>query len=98
MELKKVETEGAPEAIGPYSQGITVADFVFSSGHIGLNPENSHFAPDDDQGETHQAILNVCAVLEQPGRDLTQVVKTTVFITTISNFKEMNDVYEGIFR
>jgi 2-iminobutanoate/2-iminopropanoate deaminase len=97
MELKKVETEGAPEAIGPYSQGITVGDFVFCSGQIGLNPKNSQFATDDVQGQTQQAIHNLCAVLEEAGSDLAHVVKTTVFLTDISNFKEMNDVYEGIF-
>ena|SRR5690349_21188266 len=97
MDLKKVETEGAPAAIGPYSQGISVGDFIFCSGQIGLNPKTSQFATDDVQGQTQQAIHNLGAVLQEAGSDLAHVVKTTVFLTDMANFKEMNDVYESIF-
>jgi 2-iminobutanoate/2-iminopropanoate deaminase len=97
MELKRVQSDTAPAAIGPYSQAIVVGDFIFCSGQVGFNPATMQFAADDVQGQTAQALHNLREVLKAAGSDLAHVVKTTVFLSDMGNFKEMNEVYEGVF-
>ncbi len=92
-----IRTDGAPAAIGPYSQGIIAGDFVFCSGQLGLSPATGQFAADDVQGQTQQALHNLRAVLEAAGSDLAHVVKTTVFLTDMANFSEMNEAYATMF-
>jgi 2-iminobutanoate/2-iminopropanoate deaminase len=70
---------------------------VFCSGQVGVNPATGQFNADDVPGQTQQAIHNLSAVLAAAGTDLAHVVKTTVFLTDIDTFKEMNEVYDGIF-
>ena len=91
-----IATEKAPAAIGPYSQGIKANGFVFTSGQIPLNPETGVF-PEGIAAQTKQSLLNVKAILEQAGTSLDKVIKTTVFLSDMNNFAEMNKVYSEIF-
>lgn len=97
MQLSQVWTNDAPAAIGPYSQAIVVGNFVYCSGQVGIDPTSGQIEADDVQGQTTQAIHNLRAVLKAAGTDLTNVVKATVFLTTMDNFQEMNAVYGSIF-
>ncbi len=97
MEPSKVHSDQAPAAVGPYSQGISVGNFVFCSGQLGLDPATGKFAAEDVQGQTRRALQNLDAVLRAAGTDLTHVVKTTVFLSDMDNFKLMNEVYAQFF-
>ena len=94
--LKKIQTDKAPQAIGPYSQAIMANGFVFCSGQIGLTPEGA-FAGDDVTAQTHQVIQNLKAVLEASGSSLEKIVKTTCYLTDMAEFQTFNAVYETYF-
>ena len=97
MRRERVVTIGAPAAIGPYSQAIVSGQLVFASGQIALDPESGQLVAEDVQAQTRRALLNLAAVLEAAGSSLLQVVKTTVFLTTMDNFAAMNEVYGEFF-
>ncbi|MFC0296604.1 RidA family protein [Geobacillus jurassicus] len=94
--MKKVETTKAPQAIGPYSQGIIVNNMFYSSGQIPLTPEGE-LVKGDIQAQTHQVFQNLKAVLEAAGASLDTVVKTTVFLKNMDDFAAMNEVYSQYF-
>lgn len=95
--MKKVHTEEAPAAIGPYSQGIVIDQLFFSSGQIPLTKEG--FMIDGDVKEqTHQVFRNLQAVLKEAGSSLEQVVKATVFISDMNEFASINEVYGEYFN
>ncbi|MBA3723490.1 MAG: RidA family protein [Candidatus Levybacteria bacterium] len=94
--MKRIQTNQAPQAIGPYSQAIVANGFVFCSGQIGLTPDGT-FAGDDVTAQTHQVIQNLKAVLEASGSSLENVVKTTCYLTNIAEFQTFNAVYETYF-
>ena len=95
--MEKIHTNSAPAAVGPYSQAISSAGFVFCSGQIGLVPETGEFIADDIRSQTKQALQNLKAVLEAAGSDLAHVVKTTCLLSEIEFFAEFNEVYAEIF-
>jgi 2-iminobutanoate/2-iminopropanoate deaminase len=97
MELTRVHSDGAPAAVGPYSQAIVVGDFVFCSGQLGIDPATGQIAADDVQGQAQQALRNLQAVLKAAGSGLSRVVKTTVFLADIECFPAMNEVYATFF-
>ena len=92
-----VHTAGAPAAIGPYSQAIVTGNLVFASGQIALDAESGEFLGGDVQGQTRKALQNLSAVLEASGSSLARVTKTTVFLTAMSNFAAMNEIYSQFF-
>jgi 2-iminobutanoate/2-iminopropanoate deaminase len=96
MERKVVSTADAPQAIGPYSQAITLGDLVFCSGQIPLTPEGL-VAEGDITIQTRQVLTNLKHVLAAAGSSLEQVVKTTVFLADMHEFKAMNEVYSEFF-
>jgi 2-iminobutanoate/2-iminopropanoate deaminase len=98
MDKTTIHTERAPGAIGPYSQAIRTGNTVYCSGQIGLDPQQGQIAAPDIAGQTRQALRNLSAVLEAAGTDLRHVVKTTVFLTHMSDFAAMNEVYGEFFR
>ena len=97
MKPTRIQTENAPAAVGPYSQGLHTPDRVFCSGQLGLVPKTGEFAGSTVEEQTRQALQNLSAVLEAAGSDLAHVVKTTVFLSEMANFKAMNGVYATFF-
>lgn len=94
--MKIVQTNEAPAAIGPYSQGIIVNNMFYSSGQIPLKPDGV-LLQGDVQEQTDQVLKNVTAVLKEAGTSLENVVKTTVFIKDMNDFPLINEVYERYF-
>ena len=94
--LKIVNTKLAPEAIGPYSQGIVVNNMFYSSGQIPLKADGT-LVTGDVQEQTHQVFQNLKAVLEESGATLETVVKATVFIKDMNDFASINEVYGEYF-
>lgn len=97
MQRERVSTTEAPAAIGPYSQAIITGNLVFASGQIALDPASGQLVEGDVRVQTRKALENVAALLQAAGSSLTQVVKTTVFLTTMDNFAAMNEVYAEFF-
>lgn len=94
---QKVYTKNAPEAIGPYSQGIVVGNLVFTSGQIPLNPETGVLEGNNITEQTHRVCKNLKAVLEEAGSSLQKVVKTVCFLNEMADFAEFNTVYAEYF-
>jgi 2-iminobutanoate/2-iminopropanoate deaminase len=92
----EIRTERAPQAIGPYSQGIRAGGFLFTSGQIPLRPSGD-LVSGDIRAEARQALENVRAVLEAGGARMEDVVKTTVFLVDLADFSIVNEVYAGFF-
>ena len=95
--MKKVETKMAPAAIGPYSQAIEVANLIFTSGQIPLNPETGVLEGSDIKEQTHRVCKNLKAVLEASGTSLKKAVKTTCFLSNMDDFAKFNEVYAEYF-
>ena len=97
MSKTVIQTHYAPKAIGTYSQGIKFQNLVFTSGQISINPENGELIEDDFKLETHQVLKNLNAVLKEGGSSLQSAVKLTVYLTDLSLFPEMNEVFNDYF-
>ena len=95
--IKKVHTDNAPQAIGPYSQAIICGNMLFTSGQIAINPATGEVEATDIEGQTTQVMKNIGAVLEEAGIDYTKVVKTTCFLADMADFAAFNKVYEQYF-
>ena len=93
-----VSTENAPAAIGPYSQAVRVGELIFTAGQIALVPETGKLIEGDIETQTRQVMENLAAVLQAAGSSLTQVVKTTIFVTDINDFAKVNQVYGSFFQ
>ena len=99
MTNKRIETDQAPAAIGPYCQAVAVGDWVYCSGQLGLDPNNGEMRGDGDiELETKQVLQNLAAVLEQAGANRGDVVKATVYLTDMREFSKMNQVYAQFFE
>lgn len=97
MDRMVVSTDKAPGAVGPYSQAVIAGEFVFTAGTLPLDPKTGEVVGDEIGAQVRQALSNVQQVLEAAGSSLDRVVKTTVFLTDIGNFAEMNSVYAEFF-
>ncbi len=97
MQRTQISTPNAPAAIGPYNQAIRYGQFVFTSGQIALDPATGELIGNDVQTQTHRVFQNLQAVLNSAGTSLASVVKTTVFLTNMSDFQAMNAVYATYF-
>lgn len=95
--MKKVHTNNAPQAIGPYSQATVVGDLVFTSGQIPIDPATGNVEANDVKEQTHRVCKNLAAVLDEAGSSLDKVVKTTCFLTDIADFAAFNEVYAEYF-
>ena len=92
-----VQTDKAPAAVGPYSQAIRFQNMVFSAGQVALDPSTGVLVGEDVKAQTVQVFKNLQAVLTAAGTDLSKVVKTTVFLTTMDHFAAMNEIYGSQF-
>ncbi|HEY4034633.1 MAG TPA: RidA family protein [Ktedonobacteraceae bacterium] len=97
IQLMQVTTPDAPAAIGPYSQAIRCGQFVYTSGQIALDPVTGELVGEDVQAQTHRVLQNLQAVLDSAGTSLKSVIKTTVFLTHMSDFQAMNAIYANYF-
>ena len=88
-----ISTTNAPAAIGPYSQAVRIGDMLFASGQVGLDPATGQVVAGGIVKQTRRAFENIKAVLAAAGSDLSQVVKTTVFLKNMGDFAAMNEVY-----
>lgn len=95
--LKKVSTDKAPAAIGPYSQGIIVGNMLYASGQIPIIPETGETVQGDISAQAEQVMKNVGAILEAAGTTYENVVKTTCFLADMADFAAFNAVYEKYF-
>ena len=95
--MKKISTEKAPAAIGPYSQGIIANGFLFASGQNPINPANGQIEAEGIEAQTEQVMKNIGAILEAAGVDYTKVVKTTCFLAEMDDFAAFNSIYEKYF-
>ena len=93
-----VESNEAPKAIGPYSQGIKAGGFVFASGQVALDPKTGEMVRDDVAAQTDRVLQNLRAIVEAAGSDLDRVVKSTVYLRTMKDFAAMNEVYKRYFK
>ncbi len=93
-----LNTENAPKALGPYSQGIKAGCLIFLSGQLGLDPKTNDFAAGGVAEQTRQALTNLKHVIESAGSSMENVVKTTVFIKDMNDFQSMNSVYGEFFK
>ena len=96
-ELKKIATEKAPAAIGPYSQAVVCGDLLFTSGQIAIDPAVGDIVATDIEGQTEQVMKNLEAVLAEAGTSMANAVKTTCFLADIADFAAFNGVYGKYF-
>ncbi len=95
--LKKIATEKAPAAIGPYSQGIILGNILFASGQIPINPATGEIEGTDIVTQAEQVMKNIGAILAEAGTDYTRVAKTTCFLADMADFATFNEVYAKYF-
>lgn len=97
MEKKIIQTDQAPAPIGPYNQAVAAGGFLFISGQICIKPDTGEMNNTDIQAETHQVMHNLKAVLQEAGMDFSNVVKTTIFLSDMGLFSEVNEIYGKYF-
>lgn len=94
---KPIMSEKVPKAIGPYSQAIEINGFIFTSGQIGIDPKTGELK-EGIESQTEQVIKNLKAVLEAVGLDLSNVVKTTIYLRKMDDFSKVNEIYAKFFK
>jgi len=92
-----IHTTEAPKAIGTYSQGIKSDNFVFTSGQIPINPQSGELIKGDFKSEVKQVLINLNGVLKGGGSSLQQAIKLTVFLTDLSHFAQVNEIFNEFF-
>lgn len=95
---KAIETKNAPGVIGPYSQAVQAGKFIFCSGQVGKDPKTNMFVDGGIAAQTKQILENLKHVLKAAGSDMTDVVKTTVYLKNVTDFSAMNEVYTTFFQ
>ncbi len=98
MEKKVINTEKAPDAIGPYSQGIKIGNLVFTSGQLPIDMESGELIINDIKQATKASLENIKTILEEAGSSLDKVVKTVVYLRDINDFGSVNEVYGEYFK
>jgi 2-iminobutanoate/2-iminopropanoate deaminase len=93
----QISTPHAPQAIGPYSQAVMAGDFLFVSGQIPLDPQTGLMVSGGITSQTHRVLDNLKAVLEAADLSLEEVVKTTIFLSSMDDFATVNDIYGSYF-
>ena len=96
---KIINTKNAPAPIGPYNQAVKINNMLFISGQVAMDPNNNNeLVKSSIEDETHQVMKNLSAILEEAGMDFTNVVKTTIFLSDMSYFKEINGIYGSYLK
>jgi len=97
MEHSVVSTSSAPAAVGPYSQAIRCGGTIYTAGQLGLDPETGKLVEGGIQAQTRQALRNVGAILQASNSGMANVVKVTIFLQDIADFRSMNEIYATFF-
>ena len=92
-----INTTNAPAPIGPYSQAVIANGFLFASGQVAINPENGELSTSSIEEETHQVMRNIKAVLIEADYEFSHIVKTTIFLSDMALFAEVNEIYGSYF-
>ncbi len=95
---KVISTDKAPAAIGPYSQAVEINNVIYLSGQLPIDPSTGEFVPGGVKEQTAQAFVNIKAILSEAGLTVDNIVKTTVFLSDMSLFGDMNEVYAKQFN
>ncbi|HET7853215.1 MAG TPA: RidA family protein [Candidatus Methylomirabilis sp.] len=98
MKRGVVKTEKAPKAVGPYVQGVKAHGFLFTAGQIGLDPATGKLVEGGIEAQTRRVLENLKAVVEAAGTSFKQAVKATVYLTDLSHFQAMNQIYATYFE
>lgn len=98
MEKKIINTKNAPAPIGPYNQAILINDTLYISGQVCIDPSTSNLKNEDLKEETHQVMQNLKSILQEAGMSFNNVVKTTIFLTDMNRFSEVNEIYGKYFN
>ncbi|WP_347359099.1 RidA family protein [Bdellovibrio sp.] len=94
---KVIQTDNAPKAVGPYSQAVQMGDFLFCSGQIAINPQTGEVFTGDIKTQTEMVLKNVEAVLAAAGMKYSNIVKSTIFLTSMADFAVVNETYAKAF-
>lgn len=94
--MRSISTEGAPSAIGPYSQAVECNGMLFISGQLPIDPETG-VMPDTASAQAERSLMNIRAIAEAAGYDMSDCVKLTIYLSDLSSFSEVNDVYRTFF-
>ena|SRR5688572_18200767 len=97
MEKKIINTSEAPAPIGPYSQAVQSGSFLFISGQVAINPATGNVDAKEINEETIQVMKNLTAILHEAQMDFNNVIKTTIFLSDMSHFATVNEIYAGYF-
>src|SRR5215212_9468237 len=97
MEKTIINTKNAPAPIGPYNQAVIVDNTIYISGQICIDPSSGNLKNRDIQEKTQQAMQNLKSILQEAGMNFSNVVKTTIFITDMNRFSEINEIYGKYF-
>ena len=95
---KIINTKNAPAPIGPYNQAIKIGNMLYISGQVALDPLNNNLVKSSIKDETNQVMKNLSAILDEAQMDFTNVVKTTIFLSDMSYFKEVNTIYGSYLK
>lgn len=95
---KVIHTDNAPKAVGPYSQAVQMGDFLFCSGQISIDPKTNEVFTGDIKTQTEMVMKNIDAVLSASNMNFSNIIKTTIFITNMSDFATVNEVYAKFFK
>lgn len=98
MTYKMINTEKAPKAIGPYSQGVMAGNMLFISGQLPIDPETMELVGGSIENQTKKVMENIEAILKEVGATFNDIVKTTIFLTDLGNFAEVNKAYGEYFN
>ncbi len=93
-----IKTNKAPQGVGVYSQAIVAGELVFTSGQIGINPQTGQMVEGGFAEQAEQVLRNLAAVIEAGGSDMSNVLKTTVFLADMDDFNAMNEIYRRHFK
>ena len=98
MRKKIINTKNAPAPIGPYNQAIKIGNMLFVSGQVAINPKNNELIQSSISDETDQVMKNLSAILKEANMDFRNVVKTTIFLSDMSYFNEVNNIYGSYLK
>lgn len=96
--MKTIYTKNAPEPIGPYSQAVQAGNLVFVSGQVGKDPVSGAMKNENIKAEADQVMLNIKNILEAAGLTMASIVKTTIFLISMDDFSQVNEVYGSFFK